>query len=323
MTINKTEKLQVITFFTLLVFGIALIWGGGYFSAVRKGLDVWLVAILPTVFPYAFITACLARLKITAKITAKASKLTTRLFNTGGATACAFFISVISGYPLGAKTVADLKKGGLLSDAESQRASAFCSNASPVYMITGVGAVALSNKLLGAILFLSNLLSAIAVGIIFRFYEKNSKPSPVALSPIKCDNLFYESVFTSVTSTLVLCGTTVLFTVITEILSSFGLLNFLTNALSTVFQNTGLAKGVTLGFFECSLGVREITAVGLNFWTLPLCGLLCGFGGLSCIFSCVGFLKESKIKIAPFLFSKILHAILNFLICLLFNPLFI
>ena len=289
MTIKKTEKLQLIIFFALLLFASVLIINGGYFSAVKRGLSVWLVAILPTVFPYVFITASLSKLEITGKITASAGKVTKTLFNTGGATAFALFISVISGYPLGAKTVAELKKGGLLTKTESERASTFCSTSSPVYMITGVGTIALKNRLFGWALFLSNVISAIIVGIVFRFYKKQDKPSPIKPSCSKCDNVFYESVFSSVTSTLVLCGTTVLFTVVTEILLSFGLLSFPIKIGYCLLKDYGLSKGVIFGFFECSLGIREITKIGLTFWTLPLCGLLCGFGGISSMLSSVGF----------------------------------
>jgi hypothetical protein len=256
---------------------------------------------------------------ITGKFCTHYSKLTKALFNVGGASAGAFFISLISGYPLGAKTVADLKKGGLLSSVEAQRACAFCSTVSPVYAITGVGLMAFSNRLFGLLLYTANVISAIIIGVIFSFYKRKEKPTNIISMPIKCDNLFYEGVFTAVNSVLFLGAIIILSTVFCDCLLTLAPFNALIKGFNGVLGNVEITKGVITGFIEYTYGIRIISNVGLNFWSLPTCALLCGFGGISVNLQSICFLKGANIKILPYLLAKIGQGVICFFLGLIFN----
>ena len=312
-------------FFLLLLFSLILAFGQNFSSVVLDGINLWVSCVLPSLFPYFFITAVLSKLKMTSKISSHLSPFTKRFFNTGGAVGYAFFISLISGYPTGAKMVSDLKEKGLLSEIESIRASAVCSTSSPMFLIGSVGNLMFGSAIFGILLFLVHILSALTIGFIFSFYKKGndfSKPAPF-ISAEQTDNILYESVFSAVTSVLVVGGLIVIFYLFSEVLLRIGMLTPLINGLNLIVGNQTSAKGIILGALECTSGLKTLSIIGISTLSLPLCALICGFGGFSVIMQSVAYLKKAKLKTAPFVFSKLLSAVVNFIYALIASFIFL
>ncbi len=316
---HKTVIYEYFLFALFISLVVALILGGGFKNAVIDGLNIWAFSVLPSLFPYTVISISLSKLGATTLICNKFSPLTKRLFNTSGVTAYAFFISLLAGYPMGAKTVADLKESGYLSDAEAQRAVAFCSTSSPMFLVSTVGGICFGSIKFGVLLFLTQVISSLVLGVAFSFYKRSDKPK-TAYSPYKsCDNLFYESVFSAITSMLMVGGTITFFSVISKVLTHFNLLTPVVYPLSKLLGSYTLANGLTVGLLECSNGLTVLGSCGIGFLSLPIACFICGFGGLSVIMQSLAYIKSAKIKTAPFLLAKVGQAVLSFLLGLIFN----
>jgi len=89
----------------------------------------------------------------------------------------ALILGIISGYPVGAKTVANLKENGLCSDIEAERLIAFTNNSGPLFIIGTVGLGIFLDVKIGFLLLLIHILASLTVGFIFRFWKINSKVS--------------------------------------------------------------------------------------------------------------------------------------------------
>ncbi len=323
MVKNLNTLLSFALFLLLIAFSLLLAFGSGYSSVVLEGLNLYLACIVPSLLPYFFITSILSSMQVTSKISNRLSFFTKRVFNVGGAVGYAFFMSLISGYPVGAKIVCDLKEKGLISKAESVRASALCSTSSPMFLISSVGTIMFKNLRFGLTLFFCHLLSAIIVGIIFSFYHKKDKPFSHAFTNDKnVDNVLYESAYSAVISVLVVGTIITIFYLLTNVLFSLGLLSPITSLFSFILGNETLGKGLTFGLFECTQGLKVLSTLKKSFFVLPISAFICGFGGISVILQSTAYLKKAKIKTAPFIFAKIICAVLNFilaiLICLVF-----
>jgi sporulation integral membrane protein YlbJ len=234
-------------------------------------------------------------------------------------------MSVISGYPVGAKTISDLKEKGVIADTESVRASALCSTSSPVFLIGSVGSIMFRDSRFGLLLFFSHLITAILIGVIFSFYKRKDKPiktSTLAVNSTKINNVLYESAYSSVISVLVVGGIITIFYLLTEVLFSLGVLSPFIKLLTIILQNEQLAKSIILGLFECTKGLSTLATLPINILTLPIASFICSFGGLSVIAQSVAYLKKAKIKTAPFILSKIISAVISFLVALLLSLIF-
>ena len=306
--------LSITCFCTLIYFSIILALNKDFSSFTLDGIKLWLAFVVPSLFPYFFITSILSSLSITSKISNFVSPITKNVFNVNGAVGYAFFMSILSGYPVGAKIVCDLKEKGVISESESIRASALCSTSSPMFLIASVGSFMFNDIRLGLILFFSHLLSAISIGIIFSFYKRKDAPKDAFfVKNQKLDNLLYESAYSSVISILIVGAIITVFYILSNLLFSLDLLSPIIYLFSLVFNDFNIAKGVVFGLFECTQGLKVLASYGL--YALPLCASLCGFGGLSILMQSVAYLKKAKIKTAPFFISKIISAVLNFIFC--------
>ena len=321
MTKSLKTFLESLLFLLLIAFAIVLSTSKNFSAAVLEGINLWVACVLPALFPYFFITAILSSLSVTGKISNALTPLTTRLFNVSGAVGYALFISLISGYPTGAKTVADLKENGIITETESVRAAALCSSSSPMFTIGSVGNLMFNSSLFGALLLFSHFLAVITTGIIFSFYKRKDRPqkTPRLYALKKLDNLLYESTFSAVISILIVGGLITVFYLLTEVFLSFNLLNPLINFFNLIFKDQTIAKGLTLGIFEYTRGLKILSQGGISAISLSISAFLISLSGLSIMAQSIAYLKKAKIKTAPFLLSKALSAVLSALFGFIFS----
>ncbi len=316
--------LDVAVFLLMITVAILLCVSSNYQNAITYGLGLWVGTLLPALFPYFFITAVLSTLKSTGKIASFLSPIFRFSFNISGLGGYAYIMSLISGYPIGANIASDLKNNSLISQTEAERISAIASTSSPMFLIATVGSIMFSNLTFGLCLYATHLISSIIIGIIFSFYKRKEKPTKVTtLSVGKVDNLLYESVFSSVNSTLYIGGLITVFSLMLEVLTSLNLLTPIIKGLSIVLGNENLAKGFTFGLLECTNGLKALSTCGITPLSLPLVASICGFGGLCVIIQSLTFLKKAKIKAKVFVFSKLLSMALNFILGLLISNVFL
>lgn len=313
-----------LTFFVLLILALVLTVIPSVSNSVSDGLRMFVVCILPSAFPYFFITATLTHLSLTKKISYKLSPLFNKVFKVNGSVGYAFFMSILAGYPTGAKIVSDLKNDGVLSHVESVRASVLCSSSSPVFLIGTVGIAIFNSAKLGVLLFLTNFLATITVGLIFSNYKKSISSN--FNSPLKTlkdvDLSFSDGVYSAVTSTLLVGGIITLFYTFIDVLLKLKILLPFISFFNLIFKNFEVSKSLTLGLIESTRGIREISSLPISNFTLPLLSLFVSFGGICVIIQSVAFLKNAKIKIAPFLLGKVLTAILSIVYSIIFTAIF-
>ena len=244
------------------------------------------------------------------------------IFNVPGEGAFALIMGIISGYPVGAKIVANLKEQHLCSDIEAERLIAFTNNSGPLFIIGTVGVSMFSSVSLGMLLFLCHLLSSLTVGFLFRWWksskEKKLRDSTYSnqsstLSFYNLGELLSKSIVNSISTVLLIGGFVVLFSIIISILNTSGFLHILSSQL---FNLLGIPENISLGFFmgaiEITNGLSFITtlpAESLNF-KLVFASLILGFGGFSVLLQVLSITSKAKISIKPYFGGKLLQSIL-------------
>ena len=291
-----------------------------YSKKVTEGISLWAACVLPSLFPYLFLTTLLSAIPLTSKLFYKLSPITRPLFKVGGNSTYAFFLSLISGYPIGAKTVSELRLSNLIDEDEGVRAACLCSTSSPTFLISSVGAITFSNKAFGILLYLSHFFGVVLNGFVFSFYKsKNFRPKKtLPVNKDKKQNLLYEASFSSVISVLVVGGLITIFFLLTSVLIDLKILVPLEKLLTYLLGEQTLAKGIIYGLFECTVGMKTLSSLPLKI-ALPACAFLSGFGGLSVIAQSLAYLKNAKIKTAPFILSKITCAVFSLSFSFIFS----
>lgn len=149
------------------IFTICLvIFSNSNLQATKNGLKLWANNVLPSLFPFLIATNLLKSTNIINHISKYCNKFMRPLFNVPGNCAYAFVLGLISGYPVGAKIVADLKNNNMCTQEEAERMIAFTNNSGPLFIIGTVGMTMFSSSEIGILLLVTHILSAITVGII-------------------------------------------------------------------------------------------------------------------------------------------------------------
>lgn len=294
-----------------------IIMPGKYIKACQTGISLWAACVLPATFPFLFLTALITRLGYVNKISSFLAPATKKIFNLPGISGYVLLMSVISGYPIGAKIIADLKEGGVISSLEATKISVVASTSGPLFILGSVGTNMFSSVKIGSIILLSHYLATILGGIILRGKKRKSAEKNFKLKTDE-NEVLYSAMYSSVISVLCVGGFIAAFYTLSVMLEDMKILYPLSFIIDSLPFFGGLGGGIAKGLIEMTSGCGELAASG-NFLAVPACAFIITLGGLSIIFQQLAYLKKAGVKTGFFLLSKILQATLAFIICLLLS----
>lgn len=297
-----------------------------YLKSSFSGIKLWAFSVLPSLLPYFFLTTVLTKLNVLDGVFKKFDKPNGKLFRVKGIVSYAFFSSVISGYPVGAKILSDLYAGGLISEGEVKRAAPLCSTSGPLFIIGAVGVSMFMNKTAGVIMLIAHVLSAVFAALTFRGVKGEILASDKTLLPQKCDNILYEAAYGAVNSVLIVGAYVAVFFVISDILFDFKILlplSFVLKPIFSVFGANGCEYYFISGLMECTKGAKLLSTLGALPKTVALSASLISFGGVSVIMQSLTYLSGAKVKPLYFLTVKSVQAFYAFLLAFLLSYLFL
>lgn len=295
-----------------------------YMQSTFRGFMVWATAVLPALFPFFFLTKLLTSLNLVEQISKFFEPVTSKFFNVSGVSCYVFLMSVISGYPVGAKLTSELYQSGKISEAEATRMTSFCSTSGPLFIIGTVGVGMFFDKTIGIIMLISHILGAFLNGFLYRNYHKNTvkyvKVPTKNTTPI--DNILADTIYDSVISILVVGGYIALFFMIIDVLTNWHILTIIAQMFGYILEFLGLPSGLSIGLssgiIEVTRGCLDLSFSGLSPAMLCIFGSgLISWGGLSIHFQALTFLQKCKIKMSVYLLQKITHSVLAMLVATL------
>lgn len=120
--------------FILFIIGL-VVFSNSNLIAAKTGLKLWFNNVVPSLFPFFIATHLLSHTDIIQFISNYCNCFMRPLFNVPGECAYAFILGLISGYPIGAKIVTDLRNNNLCTKDEAERMLCFTNNSGPLFII--------------------------------------------------------------------------------------------------------------------------------------------------------------------------------------------
>ena len=96
--------------------------------------------MVPALFPFLAVSSLLVSLGFGEWVSPHLAGVMGPLFRLPGQASSALLLGLVGGYPIGAKTAADLYRENLLTADEAERLLAFCNNSGPAFIVGAVGA---------------------------------------------------------------------------------------------------------------------------------------------------------------------------------------
>lgn len=321
MNINKFSiKKIILSVLIILVMLVLLLKPDRYIQSFLNGVKVWAICVLPALFPFIILTKLLSSLNI-FEFRNKFFKLTARkLFNLDSNFFLVFFMSIISGYPIGSKLISELYEKGFLTKHEAMRMSTIASTSGPMFLLGTIGTGLIKNKFFGILILLVHIISAILNGLLYRNIGKNSPNTlPTTLNTANStENTLSSHIDSSISSILMIGGFICLSFVLVDILNDFYVIDFFTKIINSFLAFFNLSSPFTKSFLggliETTRGVLDITNISKSKEILPLITFLVNFSGLSILLQSITYLQKCKIKSSFIFLTKLTHALIGFVI---------
>ena len=291
------EKLKNLLLLLLLaLFAAALVFFPAEASdAARQGLQLCLQTVLPSLFPF-FVLSSLFIASGAADAFGRALEPVMRpLFYLSGAGASALALGLVGGYPVGARTVAELYRGGSLSKAEAEKLLGFCNNAGPGFILGICGGAVFGSVRAGLSLYFVHVAAAVLTGVMLRRCAvmecAAERPRRARTQPKSLAASFPAAVRDSFAAVWSVCGFVVIFAVV---------LRFVTLLLP--------GRVLLVGFIELTNGVTSLPADRGGF---VLCAAFLAWGGLSVHAQTLSVLEDTGLSARWYFLGKLVQTALS------------
>jgi len=260
----------------------------GFVDAGRRGILLFGRNVLPVLFPFFFVSGLLVELGFF------------KGFGRFGKAAPVFALSLLSGYPTGARLLGDLYKRGEITRQQAIRTATYTSTCSPIFIIATLGACFYQSTAVGVLVFTAHMLGALANGIVFcKVPFKDTSLRAEAKQPLQTADAISNSLYSAIQNILAVGGLITVFFIVTDMLGG----GFL---LSSLFEMTN-------GVFQASLVSPSLI--------IPTA--IVTFGGLSVAMQGFVFMSSFRMPFWFYLLYKTTHTVFACMICLILSNVFV
>lgn len=296
----------------LLAMVLTLVYGRESADAVAEAINSCLTVIIPSLYIFMVLSAFLTSSGLYSLLARPFAFLSEKIFRLRADLFPMLLISLIGGYPVGAKLTSDMLDSGRITSCEANRLYIICYGGGPAFITGMVGYRLFDSGKIGMIIFLSTflagLITAMLCGILCGRPEKKASAIPVKVGAEQ----LVGSVISGGKAIFTVCVTIVFFSAVMRILELTGVLGTACTAISMIFPITEETAAVLMrGFLEIS----RLSELPRHCYSLlPIIAALFSFGGV-CVILQVIALSKGRLPLLKFLIVRAISSLLSGIIC--------
>ena len=299
-TMQKNAKIMQIIANIAIILIISIIISNPlkFIDSARQGVFLWGNNVLPALFPFMFLT------KILVGILPK-YKIRPSIY--------VFSISVLSGYPISSKLLRDYYDKGLITTEYAKRVYSYSATSGPIFVIGTVGAMFFNDIKVGIMIFVVHIITSLLTGLLLGGFKRSNVDTDIKSdTDVNYGKVISESIFSSISSILMVGAYIMVFYVLFDAITSIGLLDIVTRWLEKVNVHSDLSFGILAGMIELTRGVYELGGIGSKL-AIAVSGGLISFSGFCILMQSYTFLQPVGVTFRYILLVKIIHALLTFI----------
>lgn len=290
------SKFKIVFIALIILFaGFMLLCPEEAKNGAVSGLLICSNVVIPTLYPFTFCVLFITN-AINVKNNSFLNKITLFLFGLRIDEFLIFLLSLIGGFPTGAKL---LEKHFSETDAykKPNLMLCYCVNAGPAFIVMAVGAGILNSKALGWLLLWAHISSSIIIALLLKPFLIKCKTPPAAFkdAPPLSENLV-GSAADSASAVFSVCIFVVLFAVFNSFLE---------------------ALSVHLPFLRYISPLLEVTSAVSESRNIYHIAFLLGVSGVCVWFQIASLIKSFKLYLPLFIIARVSHGIISIFIMLL------
>lgn len=288
-TVKKAVKYIFVCALSVLFLAESKSASEGAASAIRLCAET----VVPSLLPFMVLSGYMVKSGMMSSAGRRFDSICRKIFRLPGEASCIILMSIIGGYPVGAKMTASAAENGIINENQGKRMMLFCVNAGPAFMVNIVGASVLGSEKAGVIMLASTVISAMIMGFIGRFFESGAEIPKIGRLPRNKNDALTASVEDAVKTVILVCGWIIVF-----------------GALRQIAGDLSPSREIRLWIdmlCEVTAGCRTSAK---NF-SLPVTAFVLGFSGFAVHAQILPFLDAVKLKYRFFFASRALNGALS------------
>lgn len=287
--LKKLKSLLILVFlFTILLY--TLVNSNIVISDVLESLDIFINRLFPAMFLFYTLADLLINYGFVSVLEVMFNKLFLKLFHISGVSSFIVIMSLISGFPSGAKYTTSFLSKGLITKDLANYLLTFTHFSNPLF-IMGTISMLFSKKIAFIVLvchYLANFILAFLIRpkkvSIEKVVSKNNRES--------LSNTLANSFLASFKVLVLILGNTIFFYTISDII--------------THFIDNNLVKTLIYGFFDLTKGIISLQNLNITlFFKVILITSFLSFGGVSVHFQVKEIIAKEKLNYNYFLLGRI------------------
>lgn len=281
------------------------------------GLSLCAKAVIPALFPFLCMAPILSEFlsDVLSRHTGKRN-----IVNQTAASALvsSFVIGILTGFPIGAVTLASHCQSGRLDRKTASRFLGVCTASSPAFLSGYIGKTLFGSAAIGWFLYAEQV---IVLGLIFLILFKNTVTTALpCAAELSSTNKSEPNAYTSISAAirrgaenmLGLCGAVVFFSVVRALVCAF-CPHFMASCIGGILEMTGGTLEISK-FYESGILTKQAAVILTSF--------MIGFGGICVGMQTAGCVQNTALSMREYWMQKcaigILCAAITALSCLFF-----
>lgn len=297
--LHKTSTVAITICTLILCIGV-LKYSQECSNGAMEGIEMCLGTLVPSLFPFMAISSFMVKSGITQTLGKPFKWIMQKLFGLDGCFAPVLLLTLIGGYPVGAKGISALYESQIINEHQAKKAAMFAVCSGPGFLINFVGMSIYKNKTIGIIIFVSQIISVILMGIALNLSDRKksyfNSVSEYKIIREPLGNAVVESALDSAKGMLTICVFVVLFSAFCKIPDSF------------------IGDGIFKNCILCLLEVCAAISTSAVNSPIEIIAFAAGFGGICVHFQIYSALGEIKINKLLFFCARIIQGVITALL---------
>lgn len=307
----------------LILCTMLIIFSPAASSAAKKGLELWLQIVLPTLFPFFVCVRLIERSGFIWWAAKKLQPISHKLHISVYIIPIAL-LSILGGYPCGARICAMLHQQKCIDKETADRLGTCCNLCSPVFLLSAVSLGMYHDILFFPVIAISHYGSALISAFIWNFlFPLKETHQTVIHSPsgISCAKALPDAIGEGMSGMLQVGGCIIFFMVLLQIIDAAGIFVQFSH-LPFFGKVSEILRSFFCGILEMTNGCYALAQSSLSApIQSALCSFFVSFGGLCVMFQALSFLPLTQP--VHYLGYKILQGTTAALIAYFLSSLFI
>lgn len=263
-------------------------------DGIKKGILFCIEVLVPSLYAFMTLSSVVIRSGVAVSVTKPFGRISRFLFRLPPSGLAVILLSILGGYPVGARCAAMLFEQDSISRSDAEKAANIAVCAGPGFLINYVGSALVGNRQSGIILLCAEITGVLLTGVIIGSTMRSTPLlHPHQSGENTSDNLLIRSVTDASRATFHMCGMVVICTSMIAVIEKISLDQRVTDIASA--------------FIEITEGCHRMC----GNYPLYLIAFFIGFGGISVHLQAYAGMGELHINKGRFFLYRIVQGIIT------------